>query len=83
MEKTINQWLSTRDADSMENVIDRAKEIGISPREQALNLYKDTKLENERLRKENEEQKNKINQLTREKKKDKYLSGLKTKKRNR
>ena len=76
LENAINQWLSTRDADAMENVIEKAKEIGISPKEQALSLYKETKLENERLRKENEEQRNTIHLLTKEKRKDKYLSKL-------
>ena len=80
LDNAINQWLSTRDTNDMEKVIEKAKEIGVSSREQALNLYKDTKLENERLRKENEKQKNTINQLTKERRKDKYLSRLNKKK---
>ena len=83
LDNAINQWLSTRDTNDMEKVIEKAKEIGVSSREQALNLYKDTKLENERLRKENEKQKNTINQLTKERRKDKYLSRLNKKKKKR
>lgn len=81
LEKAVTQWLSTRDVEALENVIEKAKEIGVSPKEQALSLYKETKLENERLKKENEEQRNTILQLTKEKRKDKYLSGVKGKKR--
>ena len=80
LEKAVTQWLSTRDVEALENVIEKAKEIGVSPKEQALSLYKETKLENERLKKENEEQRNTILQLTKEKRKNKYLSGFKGKK---
>ena len=80
LEKTVNQWLSTHDAEAMENVIEKAKEIGVSPKEQALSLYKETKQENERLKKENEEQRNTIQRLTKERRKDKYLAGIKGKK---
>lgn len=80
LERTVNQWLSTHDAEAMENVIEKAKEIGVSPKEQALSLYKETKQENERLKKENEEQRNTIQRLTKERRKDKYLAGIKGKK---
>ena len=79
LNQAINNWLTKQDTESMEEVIDKAKEIGISPKEKALTLYKEMKQDNKQLRKAVEEKDIIINRLIKDRKKEKYLSDLKKK----